>query len=239
MWLYCTRRVATPSRARTGDDRACVPASGRAAAPARPGRPGPSGAAREPRNRPKPFHDESVASTAVADRVGGLYSVDSAGGDLSMRPGEADAPAPRSPIPVLTPVAVRAPPGARQRKSTMVPVLAANDRIVEYLPVLMMLLFATGFAALNLVLSWLAGAKGQPEPGEGRRVRVRSPPDHGRARPVQREVLPGGAPLRPVRHRGGLPLPLGGLLPGARAGRSSSSPRCSSSPGSCSSGGGT
>lgn len=46
----------------------------------------------------------------------------------------------------------------------MAPVLAANDRIVEYLPVLMVLLFATGFAALNLVLSWLAGAKGAPNP---------------------------------------------------------------------------
>ncbi len=46
----------------------------------------------------------------------------------------------------------------------MAPVLAANDRIVEYLPVLMVLLFATGFAALNLVLSWLAGAKGQANP---------------------------------------------------------------------------
>lgn len=46
----------------------------------------------------------------------------------------------------------------------MAPVLAANDRIVEYLPVLLVLLFATGFAALNLVLSWLAGAKGAPNP---------------------------------------------------------------------------
>ena len=42
--------------------------------------------------------------------------------------------------------------------------LAANDRIVEYLPVLVLLLFATGFAALNLVLSWLAGTKGQKNP---------------------------------------------------------------------------
>lgn len=46
----------------------------------------------------------------------------------------------------------------------MAPVLAANDRIVEYLPVLMIFLFASGFAALNLVLSWLAGAKGPPNP---------------------------------------------------------------------------
>ena len=40
----------------------------------------------------------------------------------------------------------------------------ANDRLVEYLPVLLMLGFAAGFAALNLVLSWLAGAKGQHNP---------------------------------------------------------------------------
>ena len=46
----------------------------------------------------------------------------------------------------------------------MIPVLAANDSIVEYLPVLIMLLFAVGFAALNLVLSWLAGKKGQHNP---------------------------------------------------------------------------
>ncbi len=43
-------------------------------------------------------------------------------------------------------------------------VLAANDRVVEYLPVLMMLLFAAGFAALNLVLSWLVGTKGKHNP---------------------------------------------------------------------------
>lgn len=46
----------------------------------------------------------------------------------------------------------------------MTAVLAANDRIVEYLPVLILLLFATGFAALNLVVSWLAGPKGQKNP---------------------------------------------------------------------------
>ena len=43
-------------------------------------------------------------------------------------------------------------------------VLAANDRIVEYLPVLLMLLFAPGVAALNLVLSWLVGTKGKHNP---------------------------------------------------------------------------
>jgi NADH-quinone oxidoreductase subunit A len=43
-------------------------------------------------------------------------------------------------------------------------VLAANDRVVEYLPVLMMLAFAVGFAAVNLLLSWVAGAKGAPNP---------------------------------------------------------------------------
>ena len=46
----------------------------------------------------------------------------------------------------------------------MAPLLAANDRVVEYLPVLMILLFATGFGALNLVLSWLVGSKGQANP---------------------------------------------------------------------------
>jgi len=45
-----------------------------------------------------------------------------------------------------------------------VPLLAANDRIVDYLPVLVMLLFAAGFAAVNVVISWLAGAKGKPNP---------------------------------------------------------------------------
>src|ERR1051326_1657117 len=44
------------------------------------------------------------------------------------------------------------------------PLFAANDRIVEYLPVLILLLFATSFAALNLVLSWLAGAKAKGNP---------------------------------------------------------------------------
>jgi NADH-quinone oxidoreductase subunit A len=43
-------------------------------------------------------------------------------------------------------------------------VLATNDRIVDYLPILILLLFATGFAVLNLVLSILAGAKGKGNP---------------------------------------------------------------------------
>ena len=46
----------------------------------------------------------------------------------------------------------------------MVPFLATGDQIVDYLPVLVMLLFATSFAALNLVVSWLAGSKGQHNP---------------------------------------------------------------------------
>jgi NADH-quinone oxidoreductase subunit A len=46
----------------------------------------------------------------------------------------------------------------------MVPLLATGDQIVDYLPVLVMLLFATSFAALNLVVSWLAGTKGQHNP---------------------------------------------------------------------------
>ena len=46
----------------------------------------------------------------------------------------------------------------------MAPVLAVNDRVVEYLPVLMIPLFATGFGALTLVLSWLVGSKGQANP---------------------------------------------------------------------------
>ena len=46
----------------------------------------------------------------------------------------------------------------------MAPVLAVNDRIVEYLPVLILLIFATSFAALNLVLSFLAGAKAKGNP---------------------------------------------------------------------------
>ena len=43
-------------------------------------------------------------------------------------------------------------------------VLAQQDRIVDYLPILILLLFATGFAALNLVLSFLAGSKGKGNP---------------------------------------------------------------------------
>jgi NADH-quinone oxidoreductase subunit A len=46
----------------------------------------------------------------------------------------------------------------------MVPVIAGADRIVDFLPVLILLLFAAGFAALNLVVSWLAGPKGQKNP---------------------------------------------------------------------------
>src|SRR5437762_235153 len=42
--------------------------------------------------------------------------------------------------------------------------LAENDRLVDYLPVLILLVFAVGFAAVNLILSWLAGAKGAPNP---------------------------------------------------------------------------
>src|SRR5687767_4034380 len=42
--------------------------------------------------------------------------------------------------------------------------LAANDSVVSYLPVLLMLLFAAGFAGLNLVLSWVAGAKAPRNP---------------------------------------------------------------------------
>lgn len=41
---------------------------------------------------------------------------------------------------------------------------SGGDQIVDYLPVLVMLLFATSFAALNLVVSWLAGAKGAKNP---------------------------------------------------------------------------
>ena len=36
---------------------------------------------------------------------------------------------------------------------------------------------------------------------------MRHAADHGCAPALQREVLPGGDPFRPVRHRGGLPLP--------------------------------
>jgi NADH-quinone oxidoreductase subunit A len=43
-------------------------------------------------------------------------------------------------------------------------VLAENDRVVDYLPVLILLVFAVGFAAVNLLLSWLAGAKGAANP---------------------------------------------------------------------------
>ena len=44
------------------------------------------------------------------------------------------------------------------------PLLAVNDKIVEYLPILVLLVFATSFAALNLVLSVLAGKKARGNP---------------------------------------------------------------------------
>ena len=46
----------------------------------------------------------------------------------------------------------------------MAPLLAVDDRIVDYLPVLILFLFAIGFAGLNLVVSWLAGSKGKHNP---------------------------------------------------------------------------
>src|SRR5439155_3242429 len=55
-------------------------------------------------------------------------------------------------------------PRAPSPGSSMVPVLAATDRIVDFLPVLVLLLFAVSFAALNLVASWLAGAKSKGNP---------------------------------------------------------------------------
>ena len=36
--------------------------------------------------------------------------------------------------------------------------------MAEYVPVLVMFLFALGFGVLNLVLSWLLGSKGAPNP---------------------------------------------------------------------------
>jgi NADH-quinone oxidoreductase subunit A len=42
--------------------------------------------------------------------------------------------------------------------------LAENDSVLSYLPVFLMLVFAAGFAALNLVLSWLAGSKAPRNP---------------------------------------------------------------------------
>ena len=79
-----------------------------------------------------------------------------------MRPGRPFGRRPRS----FSVDKARAPdsPGARAWIRLMTAVLAANDRVVEYLPVLILLLFAVGFAALNLVLSWLAGSKGQHNP---------------------------------------------------------------------------
>ena len=43
-------------------------------------------------------------------------------------------------------------------------VLAAASEIAEYVPVLVMLLFALGFAALNLVASWILGQKAPTNP---------------------------------------------------------------------------
>jgi NADH-quinone oxidoreductase subunit A len=41
---------------------------------------------------------------------------------------------------------------------------AGNDRVIEYLPVLMLLAFAALFAAANLAISWIAGSKGKGNP---------------------------------------------------------------------------
>ncbi len=46
----------------------------------------------------------------------------------------------------------------------LAPLLASADQVVDFLPVLILLLFAVGFAALNIVASWLAGPKGQRNP---------------------------------------------------------------------------
>jgi NADH-quinone oxidoreductase subunit A len=46
----------------------------------------------------------------------------------------------------------------------MAPFLAATDRVVDYVPVLILMLFAVGFAVLSLVMSWLAGSKGKGNP---------------------------------------------------------------------------
>lgn len=45
-----------------------------------------------------------------------------------------------------------------------VPLIAAAPEWAEYLPVLVMLLFAFSFAALNLGLSWVLGRKAAPNP---------------------------------------------------------------------------
>ena len=45
-----------------------------------------------------------------------------------------------------------------------VPVLAAGDRLTEYAPVLMMLIFALLFGAANLILSFVLGKKGSTNP---------------------------------------------------------------------------
>lgn len=61
--------------------------------------------------------------------------------------------------------------------------LAASDRIVEYLPVLVMLLFAAGFAVVSLVLSWLAGSKAKGNPAKDAAYECGEPPitdAHGR-----------------------------------------------------------
>ena len=46
----------------------------------------------------------------------------------------------------------------------MAPFLAASDRVVDYVPVLILMIFAAGFAVLSLVMSWLAGSKGKGNP---------------------------------------------------------------------------
>src|SRR5678815_5004111 len=61
------------------------------------------------------------------------------------------------------PSVARADP-ATEGTGAMPAVLAANDEVSSYLPVLMMLLFAVSFAALNLVLSFLAGTKARGNP---------------------------------------------------------------------------
>ncbi len=59
----------------------------------------------------------------------------------------------------------------------------ALSSVVEYLPVLLMFVFAAGFAVLNLVLSFLAGKKAKGNPAKDAAYECGEPPitdAHGR-----------------------------------------------------------
>ena len=83
----------------------------------------------------------------------------------------------------------------------------------EYIPVLLQFVVAVGFAVSAIIVSIILGKT-------GKRTRIKDTAyecgmvPQGEAAAVQREVLPGGDALHPVRSRDRLHVSVGGRLPG-------------------------